>query len=506
MRGKKLLKNITFTLLSQIIAIASGFIIPKAIIQHYGSNINGLVSSITQFLAYIYLAEGGVNVVIKYLLYKPIAKKDKSEIEKILKSSQRFLRHILYIYIAYIAILCIIYPQIVAESFEKHFTIILLLIIAISRFAEQFMAMEYNLFIQSNQESYVLSTINSITVILNTIVTILLIKLNCSIITIKIANALIFIVRALTYKIYVKRKYKINLSKKIEKYEIKQKRDAFAHQIAYIIDTNIDVVLITCILGTTEVSVYTVYMLVIKGLKNIVAAIIGGVDATFGDMFAKKEYENANNKFTIYQFFYFNIISFLYNICLLLIVPFVQVYTNGITDANYYRPVFAIILTLSDFVVSIKLPYDTLISSRGHFKQTKKFAYSQAIINVILSITLITKFGINGVAMGTLIAAIYKTCVDIQYFTKNILKRNLKIDLKFLALIFIQSISIMLLGKFIKKNSNVTGYLSWIVLAIKLGTVTIIVQISTSFIFYKDLILKTIKSIKRKGTIVWKMI
>ena len=496
MRENKLLKNISFTFLYQIIAIVSGFIIPKAIMQNYGSNVNGLVSSITQFLAYIYLAEGGISVVIKYLLYKPIAKRDKNEIERILKSSQKFLRHILYIYMVYVGILCIIYPQIVAENFDKHFTIVLLIIIAISRYSEYFMAMEYNLFIQSNQEGYLLAIINSITVILNTIITILLIKLKCSIMTIKIANAIIFIVRAKTYKIYVRKKYKINLSKKIEKYEIKQKRDAFAHQIAYIIDTNIDVVLITCVLGTAEVSVYTVYMLVIKGIKNIVSAIIGGVDATFGDMFAKKEYENVNKKFTIYQFFYFNIISILYNLCLVLIIPFIQIYTKGITDANYYRPVFAMIITVSDFIAAIKLPYDTLISSIGHFKQTKKFAYTQAIINVVLSVILVIKFGIVGVAIGTLVAVIYKTCMDIYYFSKKILKRDIKVDLKFLVLIFMQSIIIILLGKIITKYSSVTGYFSWLILAIKLGIITVIIQICTSFALYKDLMQKIIEKIK----------
>lgn len=503
MRGKKLLKNITITLLYQIIAIISGFIIPKAIIQNYGSNVNGLINSIVQFLAYIYLAEGGVSVVIKYLLYKPIANKDKSEIEKILKSSQRFLRHILYIYIAYVAVLCIVYPQIVAESFDKNFTIILLIIIAINRFSEYFMAMEYNLFIQSNQESYVLATANIITVILNTIITLLLIKLNCSVITIKVANTLVFVARAISYKIYVKKKYKINLSKKIEKYEIQQKRDAFAHQIAYIISTNIDVVLITCVLGTTEVSVYTVYMLVIKGIKYIVSAITGGVDATFGDMFAKKEYENANKKFTIYQFVYFNIISFLYNLCLLLIIPFVQVYTKGITDANYYRPVFGIIITLAEFVAAIKIPYATLISSVGHFRQTKKYAYLEAFINVILSMALITKFGINGVAIGTLVSISCKICMDIYYFSKNIIKRSLKVDLKFLALIFVQSAIIILFGKNITNYSLVTGYFSWMLLATRLGIIVVIIQIGTSFIFYKDLILNTIKKVKesKKGNL-----
>ncbi len=497
MRGKKLLKNISFTLIYQIIAIISGFIVPKAIISHYGSSVNGLISSIAQFLAYIYIVEGGVSAIIKYLLYKPIAENNKNEIEKILKSTQNFFKHILYIYIIYVGILCVIYPKIVANNFETYFTISLIIIIAISRFSEYFMAMEYNLYLQANQQNYIIAIANSITITLNTIITVILIKLNCSIITIKIANTITYIIRAVSYKIYVKNKYKINLSKKIEEYEIKQKRDAFAQQIAYIIDTNIDVVLITCFLGTAEVSVYMVYMLVIKGLKSIITAIMGGVEATFGDMFAKKEYANANKKFSIYQFFYFNIISVLYNLCLLLIIPFVQIYTNGITDANYFRPIFAVLITISEFIYAIKYPYDLLINSVGHFKQTKKFAYMEAIINVILSLILIKKLGLIGVAIGTLIAMIYKGCIVIYYFSKKILKRTLKIDLRFLTTLLIQSIIIMIIGNVICKYTSVTGYISWIKLAIILGAVTVCINVIISFALNNEMFLSIIKNIKR---------
>lgn len=80
---------------------------------------------------------------------------------------------------------------------------------------------------------------------------------------------------------YVKIKYKIKISKDTKPFDIKHKKDALAQHIAYTIHTNIDVVLITCFLGTKEVSVYMVYLLVLKGLKNIVNALLGGVDSTF---------------------------------------------------------------------------------------------------------------------------------------------------------------------------------------------------------------------------------
>lgn len=488
MRRKRLIKNIVFTFGYQIIAIITGFILPKIIIQNYGSEVNGLINSIAQFLAYIYIAEGGVGVVVKYLLYKPIAKSDKNEIEKILKSAQRFLRHLLYIYILYVIVLCIIYPPIVEKSFERQFTIALILIIAISRFSEYYMAMEYNIYLQANQQNYIIAIFNIITVLAITIITIILIKLSYSIIAIKIASTIIFIIRAMCYKLYIKKKYDINLAKKIEKYKIEQRKDAFAQQIAYIIDSNIDVVLITYFLGTAEVSVYTVYMLVFKGLNNIITAITGGVDATFGDMFAKKEYDNANKKFTMYQFIYFFIITLLYNLCCLLIIPFVKIYTKGIIDTNYYRPVFAIIVTISEFLYAIKFPYEALIKSIGHFKQIKNISYIEAFINACISIVLVSKFELIGVAIGTLCAMAFKLCAVIWYFSKKVLKRSLKNDFKFLILMIIQSIIILTIGGYITQNACIISYFDCGILAIKLGIISLLVELIINYTFSRNII------------------
>ena len=80
MRSKNAIRNIATSLLLQIIAIVYGFIVPKIIIDCFGSNVNGLVVSITQFLSYISLLESGFGPVVKAVLYKPIANKDQKTI------------------------------------------------------------------------------------------------------------------------------------------------------------------------------------------------------------------------------------------------------------------------------------------------------------------------------------------------------------------------------------------------------------------------------------------
>ena len=136
MRSKKAIYNIVSSLLLQIIIVLYGFIVPRIIIGSFGSDVNGLISSITQFLAYITLLESGFGPVVKSALYKPIASKDNDTIANILKTTEKFFRKIAYIFIIYIIILCFLYPLLVTKNFNWLFTISLILIIGISTFAE----------------------------------------------------------------------------------------------------------------------------------------------------------------------------------------------------------------------------------------------------------------------------------------------------------------------------------------------------------------------------------
>ena len=159
MRSKRAINNVIVNFILQIIILLYGFIVPKIIISQFGSNVNGLISSITQFLAYIALLESGFGPVVKSILYKPIANKDNKEIANIIKTSEKFFRKIAIIFLIYIAIMCVFYPYFVNKDFDSIYTISLILIISISTFAEYYFGMAYKLFLQSEQKTYVISCI-----------------------------------------------------------------------------------------------------------------------------------------------------------------------------------------------------------------------------------------------------------------------------------------------------------------------------------------------------------
>lgn len=486
MRGKRALFNITFSLISQVITIICGFVVPKLIISIYGSNVNGLISSITQLLAFITLLEAGFGSVIKSLLYKPIANKNKEELENILKSSERIFRTISYIFIIYIIILCIFLPLFFNNSFDNLLTLSLVIAISISTFFEYYFGITYRLFIQANQQNYIVSIIQIVTLVLNTLMIVLLIRLNASITIVKLFSSIIFLLRPIIQNIYANKKYKINLKNVKSNYKIRQKWDGLVQHIAHIVHTNTDIIIITLFCPISEVSVYSVYFLIINSIKNIICySFVSGIDSIFGDMIAKGEKDKLDSSFKKYESLYLTISSIIFICVFYLIVPFIKVYTKGIMDANYMRPTFAYIMVIAEFIYVIRQLYYSLVKVSGHFKETKKGAIVEALSNIIVSIILVNKLGIVGVAIGTLIAMIIRTTEIVCYTSKYILNRSIFYFIKRFIMIVFEFLIIAFIINLIPLI-EINSYFTWIVEAIIIFMISLITIAFINSIVYKN--------------------
>lgn len=484
MRKKRAIYNLVTSVFLQIISIICGLIVPKLIISTYGSNLNGLINSITQFLAYIMLLESGFGPVILSILYKPIANSDKNKIEKILKASESFFRKISFIFIVYIIFLCFIYPKFVNNTYDNLFTVSLIIIISLSTFSEYFFGLTYSIYLQAAQKKYVISIIRLITTIVNTIVICILIKNDCSILFVKLATALIYTLRPIIQYIYVKKKCNINLRSVKEKEMIEKKWDGLSQHIAGTIYTNTDVTLLSFFENMSEVSVYSVYNMVISAVKNFISILTSSVEAGFGDMIAKKEKDNLNKKFDIYEFIYFTTITIVYSCTAVLIVQFVKVYTKGITDTNYIRNTFAFVLVTATFIHAIKSVYNSLAFTAGKFKETHVGSWIEAASNLVISFTLVFKYGIVGVAVGTLVSVLIR-CIEFMIFTsKHILNRSTKKTFFRVLLCFFQYFVIYFIGNFLL-DINVSSYFSWIIWAMIIFSMSVLIVVPINILSYK---------------------
>lgn len=470
--------NIFTSLLLQLITAVIGLILPRLIIMSYGSAVNGLVSSITQFLSYISLLEAGVGGVITAALYKPLAKNDKDSLQGIIKSAKSFYRKIGEIFLIYIVGLMFVYPYIVKDKFDYAYVAALIVILSISTFLQYFFSLAYINLLSADQKLWVSNVINSITLVINLFISNTLINMHFSIHVVKFYSCLIFALKPLFYYIYVKKHYGFQKKKSIQKIAITQKWNGLAHHIAYFIHNNTDVVVITLFLGVTEVSVYSVYFAVVTGIQRIVTSISSGSAAGIGNLIVSDDKERLNKVVDEFEFAQFAATTILYTITAIMIIPFVKVYTKGITDVNYIRPWFAYIMIIAYAFYCIRTIYSTITLNAGHYKQTQMGAILEALSNIIISILLVIRIGTVGVVIGTMIAMILRCLYDVIYLKNNIIYRNI---IKFFKTLLINGIAsaLSILACNLLFNYDIGTWGNWVIKGALTGVVVVLICFGT---------------------------
>ena len=482
-RKKKYTINFYISILYRIITIICGFLLPKFLIPCFGSKVNGLVNSITQFLGIMVILESGVGAVVESALYKPIAKKNDEEISKIVKSSKKFFDKITLITIGCIVLLIIFYPYLVNSEFSFAYTASLIAILALGQLIRHYLFITYRILLNADQLLFINNAAQSICLILNTIITIILVKFNCSIHFIKLIASLVFLIHPFMVMIVVNKKYKIDLNITLNEEPIKQKWNGFAQHISSIILGSTDSVILTIFSTLENVSIYSIYYLVVYGIKQVLNSLLSGNQSLFGNMLANNEIKKLNKLFNCMEWVSHNIILMLYIMTGIMIIPFVMIYTKNFTDANYIVPSFGILITIAYTFLTFRLPYESLIKAAGHYKQTQTSSFIEAIINIIVSIILVFKFGLIGVAIGTLVAMLYRTIYLVWYLSKNILYRSSKPFFKYLFEDCIIIGLILLFSRYISLDS--VNYIGFVIMGIKNMIICLSVTIVINILFNK---------------------
>ena len=501
MRSKKLLYNSATSILLQLVTILCGFVVGRMTLATFGSEINGAVSSITQFLGYISLLEAGIGGVTRAALYKPLAEKDENKISGIVNATQGFFRKIAIIFLAYAVILAVAFKAISKTELGFGFIASLVLILAINTFAQYYFGITCAVLINADQSEYINRLLSILILVLNSIATVVLINSGYSVHTVKTVSMLLFLIRPIALFIIVKRKFNINKHHPPDKVALNQRWNGFGHHIAFYIHNNVDVMVVTTMLGLKWASVYAVYYLVVSGIKKIVVAFGGGTEAAFGNMIAKNEREVLLSRFGMVENLSSMVIVAMFSTTGLMIFDFLGIYTSGVTDIQYIIYSVGILFVLSEALHCIKQNYHNLILAAGHYKQTQIGAFIEAGLNVILSIVLALFMGISGILVATIVSTLYRTVEYVIYLRKNILYRNIWPSIKRTLVNLLSAGLIVAICLVIPFNTPDT-YLLWVIKAIPVFAISCAVTFLVNSVFYsKDLRLITrhiIGMLKRK--------
>lgn len=472
MRKRRLMLNTVSSLLQQIITITCGFVLPRFYLKYYGSEINGLASSVSQFLGFISFMQLGIGAVVQSAWYKPLANRDNDRISRIYISAERYFKKIALIFLGYSTILCFVMPVIIKEDFDFYFIATIVLSIAISLFVQYFFGLTNQLLLNADQKSYVSIFAQTFLVIGNTVCSVFLMLFGASIQIVKLTASIIYTINPIFLAIYVKKHYQIDKKIVLNEEPIKQKWNGFTQHLSSVIMDNTDVMILTVFSSLTNVSIYYIYNLVVYGIRQLITSLTVGIQSLFGNMIAHAEINTLNKTFDSIELMFHYGITFLYSCVIVLICPFVRVYTAGINDANYNVPLFAVIIALSSALYCYRLPYYAVIKAAGHFKETQNSALAEMILNLGISIFFVVKFGLVGVAIGTLIASAYRTIYFVVYLARHITYRKLAIFIKMIVLDLFSFVLTYVLTLSFTLTS--ISYIAWIILAIKVASICLL--------------------------------
>lgn len=486
-RNKKLFYTTFSSILLQIITIISGFILPKLYLTFWGSELNGLVTSITQFLSLISFLDLGVGQVVQSNLYKPLAERDYNKTSEVLTSGKRFFRTLAHIFLLYVFCVALFYPLLTHSIYEYFYVFSLVLILAIDSFSQYYFGVNYQMLLNSDQRGYIHNYIKIVTILINILACVLLLNMGFSLHFVKLITAFIHLLRPLLMYLYIKKNYPlISFNVTLSMEPIKQKWNGFAQHLASVVQGNTDIVVLTLFSTLTNVSIYSVYNLVVSGIKQLLISSTAGVQAVLGELWAKQSIEELESFFYKTEWLIHTITVIIFGCTALLILPFVQVYTNSITDAEYLLPSFAYFFTFSHALHCIRLPYNSMVLAGGHFKQTQNCYLFAALINIVVSIILVRPYGLVGISIGTLIAMLYQIMWLVNYLHNNFFNYKMHYIIKQTCIdLIIVIISIGVTHFFVLSDAT---YFGWIVLAIKTGLTWLFVSIIINLLFYKQYI------------------
>ena len=478
MHKKKL--NISTTLLSHLVTTICGVTLPGIMISAFGSTIYGLCTSIAQFLAYISLLEGRITGVARAELYVPLAKKDYFEVSRVYHAIKHFFSLIGVAFLVYTMIISLVYYDIAdVTDVSRNYTFFLVWIISFSTLAQYLFGLSNLTLIYADQKQYVAYLIVTSTTVSNALIVIILVKLGCDILTVKIGSSIVYIAQPIFWGIYVRKNYQLQPVGK-NRAGLDQKWTGMGQHIAYYLHKNIDVVLLTLFAELRFVAVYSIYRLIVASMRNIVGSFASGMEAAFGELIAKQEQSALQSLFLKYKYLLSSVSVILFGTTAVLIVPFVRLYTAGVSDADYIQPTFAMLLLFSEAIDCFMQPCWSISVSANKLRETRWGSYGEAVINVVLSLILVQWSPLIGVALATLIATIFKCVFYMVYAAGNILKiRIMELLKNFIltnGLLFLSALGgFVVLAKF-----SIDNYIEWAIWGICVVT---IVSVLTAVVY-----------------------
>ena len=413
-------RNIIWRFIVLFMTAVANLIIPRYIILIYGSEVNGLTTSISRVLMIVNLIQAGLGSSVTYLLYKPIEEQDRVRLASILTSAKRIYRFISVAVLALGTAASFVFAYVVKTDLPRDIILIASLLTCINSAASTYFTATAGIFLGAKQDGYLVSRISIITNIISYILNILIIIFKPHFIMMYLNSMLMCVINIIALSDCFKKRYKpfaptAEEKKQITRVPIHGVSYAAANEAAHAVINGAVTVIISMFADLKAASVFGVYMIAVSALSTVSNAVYSAVVPSYGSVTAEDNIKKTNQIFEIYQFVLYTMNTLMYMCAAYLLIPFVKLYTNGVTDAEYTNLPLMIMVVCFGLSSVLRVPYNNTVYVKGLFRET----YLQPVICAAIALGMMVVF--------TKIDYTYTLVGSIFFFLANTFYQHFKL-------------------------------------------------------------------------------
>ena len=309
-------------------------------------------------------------------------------------------------------------------------------------------------------------------------------SLGINIIFLEVVYFLITIAKVFFYKVYMKRYYSwinYNAAPKTEK--LKDRNSYVITELAWTMFSSTDMIVLSTFVSTQMASVYSIYNMVFSNINVLLNSAYVSVNYILGQTYYEdiKKYAKVHDSFTS---IFLGSMTILMCVAYVLIIPFIRLYTNGITDVNYINESLPILFALVQMISWSRYISGNLTGIAGYAKSISYISLIEALSNVVLSVIFVHYFGIAGVLLGTVLALPLKVVWCTYIADRKVMHRSCWKSISIIGINYLFFCIVILLSNFFQLSIN--SYGQFFIWGIILTTVFGAVGMCLNFLINRD--------------------
>lgn len=408
-RTKNAILNIVVGFVSQMGILLLSFVGRAVFVQFLDISylgINGLYSNILSVLA---LAELGLGNVIQFFLYKPVAENNKPLINSLVKYFQKLyfiIAIVVFILgVAFIPFLKYIVNSDLSQKELIIYYVLFLLNSVISYFAAHKIAL-FAAYQDIRLQKYTMLITNFLAQILHIVV----LYICHSYVLYVVVTVLATIINAVLINVISNKRYSFlrlqkveNIPKVYRKHIVENIKSTFVYKIGATIVNNTDNILISIIISTAAVGLYSNYFMVVAAIQGFISIITTSLISGIGNLSAIGNVKRMKSVFNTLLLAYHVIAIFGAVSLYFLFDDLISIWLGNQFLLDKFT-VFAI--SFSFYLTNAISPIWMFREANGLFKKVKYLLIATSVANIVLSILLGRIWGMAGILLATSVARI----------------------------------------------------------------------------------------------------